>query len=156
MFRSKFFIIASAIIFIVERILQSAVYWPVLIFPIFAVLFILVNSDDATGLFFVAGASIVFDFFSGFKLGVFTLAILAAYLLAHLFKKYFNVNPKSLPSLFLFSVICVLAFAALLSLGYSLGSLVSEAKAILAETAVLSLLMLALIKIKPFYFNDSR
>jgi hypothetical protein len=142
MSQTKFFIISSAAIFVLERALSVISPWPVFIFPVFVVLFGLsVAGDILAYLPHVAVAALFFDFFSGFPFGWFTLAILAVFISIYLAKTFFNINGK--PPIFslVVSLIFVFEYFLLLSIKTSLGALVSQAPLILTESAILLFLM---------------
>lgn len=136
MSRPQFFLISSAIIFLLERILPTLTSWPVFIFPVFIILFILTSKSDTDELVYVPAASLFFDFFSGYRFGFFTLAVLTVVLAIFLFKTRFNVSRQSLFSLVIYTFIFTFAYFAIISIMSSPRFLIDQAYTIMVEVIV--------------------
>lgn len=151
MSRVQFFVIGSAVIFVLERALPALISWPLFLFPVFAVLFLLTSKSDAADLPYVAAASIFFDFFSGRQFGFFTLTLMTICLSIYLFKGRINTNAESFFSLFFYSLIFVFGFLLLLSfqLSFQPWPFIISWPPILTETTAISLIIL-------YYPNVSR
>ncbi len=142
MTQTKFFIISSAIIFVLERVLQPLFSFPIFIFPVFIVLFGLLNAGDILAyLPHVAIAALFFDFFSGLPFGWFTIAILAVFLTIYLARSFLNIGRGS----FIFTAVLYLVFIAeyffLLSIRISPRFVISQAPLIFIEAVTLFIFM---------------
>jgi len=115
MSRTRFFIIGTAVIFVLERVLPALTSWPLFIFSFFVILFMLAGENEARDLFYVAVAAIFFDIFSGFNLGLFIISILIICLLTHLFKNWIKIEADSFFPMFVYSFIFILGFITLMS-----------------------------------------
>lgn len=146
MSRPQFFIIASVVIFVVERVLPMLVFWPVFIFPVFAILFMLTSRNDFHDLLYVIAASIFFDFFSGLTLGFMTLAILVVCLSIFLAKKFISIDGHSAISTFAFGLIFTAEYILLFSFGSSIGAILQNWLFILIETTILSIVFIFLFR----------
>ncbi len=147
MTRPQFFIISSAVIFILERVFQPLFSFPVFIFPVFIVLFGLLSAGDIlTYLPQVAIAALCFDFFSGLPFGWFTIAIFAVFLTIYLARSFLNIRSGPLiftAALYLFFIF---EYFFLLSFRTSPHLVISQAPLILAESAILLILMKPLFR----------
>ena len=138
-------------IFVVERFLPAIINWPIFIFLIFVILFMLTSKDEARDLFYIAIASIFFDLFSGFRFGFFVIALLLVSLCVHLFKNRINVNTKSFFLTIVYSLIFVFIFTVILSIRNMAGIMLLTKPIFLAETIIISVLLQFFFKL-----NDSR
>ena len=147
MTQTKFFIISSAIIFALERVLQPLFSLPIFIFPIFIVLFGLLSAGDILAyLPHVAIATLCFDFFSGLPFGWMTIAMLAVFLTIYLARSFLNIRSGPLiftAALYLFFIF---EYFFLLSFRTSPHLVISQAPLILAESAILLILMKPLFR----------
>lgn len=137
MSRPQFFIIGSAVIFLLERALPALTSWPLLLFPVFAILFLLTSKNDAGEFVYVIITALIFDFFSGYIFGIFTFAVLAMALGIFLFKTRISVNHNSFFLTFIYSLIFIFMFLALLSIQSSPRILFSTAFIVLIQAAVI-------------------
>ena len=137
MSRAQFFIIGSAVIFLLERALPALTSWPVFIFPVFVILFMLVSRNNAADLPYITIAAIIFDFFSGYPFGFFTIAILGLVAAIFIFKSRFNVEPTSFISLAIYLLLFVFAYFALVSIKSNSAILLSQAPVIIIETLII-------------------
>ena len=150
MSRLQFFIIGSAVIFLLERVLPVLASWPLFIFPVFIILFMLTSKSDADELVYVFAASFIFDFFSGYRFSFFTFTIFAVVLAIFLFKTRFNVSRQSLFSLAIYTFIFTFAYFAIISIKSSPRFLIAQAYTIMAEVIVVFIMFnLAFRKVKP-------
>ena len=152
MSRQQFFIVTSAIIFVIERVLPTLVSWPIFIFPVFVILFMLTrptfvsqnlggqaSKSDVREISYVAIATLVFDFFSGYYFGFFTIAMLVVVLAIFFFKTRFNINPQSFFPLAIYTLIFTFVYFALLSIKSDPRLILTQAPVIVAETLILFL-----------------
>lgn len=137
MSRVKFFIIISATVFILERILLLVTNWPVFIFPVFVIIFLLTSRHDAYELVYVVPLALIFDFLSGYGFGFTTIAILAVALLIYFFKTRFNVEPGSFLALAIHSLIFTFIYFAILSIRSRPILILDQAVIITTETLIL-------------------
>lgn len=137
MSRTQFFVITSAVIFLLERVLPVLTSWPLFIFPVFAILFLLSSKNDAEELVFVVAISLFFDFFSGYTFGFSTLAILAVVLAVFFFKTRFNVNSQSFFSLAIYTLVFTFAYFAALSIKSAPSLIISQTPTVIIETLIL-------------------
>lgn len=114
--------------------------WPVFIFPVFVILFMLTSKNDTGELPYVAVASLIFDFFSGYRFGFFTFAILAVVLAIFLFKTRFNVDPRSLFSLAVYTLLFIFAYFATLLIKSDLRLMISQAPVIIIQAMAIFLI----------------
>jgi hypothetical protein len=143
MTQTKFFIIFSVIIFVLERIFQPLFSFPVFIFPLFAIFFGLSAAGDILiYLPYLAIVALFFDFFSGLPFGWMTIAVLAVFLTIYLARNFLDIAGK--PLLFISAIYLVFVFEYffLLSIESSLHFVVSQSWFILIE----SLILMALFK----------
>ena len=140
MTRPQFFILGSVVIFLLERALPTLTSWPIFIFPIFVILFLLVSKNDADELVYVAIAVLIFDFFSGYTFGFLALAILAVALAIFFFKTRFNVNSQSFFSLAIYTFIFAFVYLALLSIRSNPRLIITQIPTIVTETTILFLI----------------
>ena len=141
MTRPQFFLISSAIIFLLERILPALTSWPVFIFPVFVILFMLTSKGGASELPYIIIASFIFDFFSGLSFGLLTIAILIVFLTIHLTKIFLNIKDRSPIFILILSLVFVFEYFFLLSVKISPRLVISQAPVILLETVVLLIFM---------------
>ena len=142
MTRTKFFIISSVIIFVLERVLSAVVPWPVFIFPVFTILFGLsIAGDILAYLPHIAIAALFFDFFSGLPFGWFTIAILVVFLTIYLARNFLSVGGESLIFALVFSLIFIFEHFFLLSIKTSPRLVISQAPLILFESVILLIFM---------------
>lgn len=80
----------------------------IIIFPSFAVLFLLRSQNYNRDFTLVIVASIIFDFFSGFEFGAFIFAVILAALIVYLIKKEFAISSNSLLVSVFFSLLIIL------------------------------------------------
>ena len=137
MTRLQFFIITSVVIFVLERVLPALFPSPIFIFPVFAILFLLTSKHDADELVYVIIAALFFDFFSGYRFGFMTLAILAVALAMYFFKTRFNSSSQSPFSLASYSLIFIFIFFAILSIQSDPRLIITQGPAIITETLIL-------------------
>ena len=121
------------------------VSWPIFIFPVFVILFTLAVSVGKQDLFYVVAASLIFDFFSGFRFGMFTLTILAVLLSIHLFKNQISVSPGPSFSTFFYSLIFVFIFFAILSFS-AIGPVVKFYRVLLVEAVIIYIFFMIFIR----------
>lgn len=138
MTRTRFFIISSAIVFILERVLQPLFSFPIFLFPVFIILFGLLSAGDILAyLPHVAIAALFFDFFSGLPFGWFTIAMLAVFLTIYLARSFLNISGGS----FIFTTVLYLVFIAeyffLLSIRVSPRFVISQITIISVEAVIL-------------------
>ncbi len=137
MTQTKFFIISSAIIFILEQVFQPLFSFPIFIFPVFIILFALSAHDILNYLPHIAVAALFFDFFSGLPFGWFTIAMLAVFLTIYLARIFLNISGGRL----IFAAVLYLVFVAeyffLLSLRTPPRLVISQAPLILTEAIIL-------------------
>ena len=148
MTQTKFFIISSAIIFALERVLQPLFSLPIFIFPIFIVLFGLLSAGDILAyLPHVAIATLCFDFFSGLPFGWMTIAMLAVFLTIYLARNFLNIRGGSL----IFTTVLYMVFIAeyffLFSIRVSPRFVISQITVISAEAIILLIPARFLLKI---------
>lgn len=137
MTRTKFFIISSAIIFILERVLQPLFSFPIFIFPIFIILFGLLNAGDILAyLPHVAIAALFFDFFSGIPFGWLTIVMLAVFLTIYLARNFLNISSGSLVFTAVLYLVFVFEYFFLLSIRTP-RLVISQIAIILAEAMIL-------------------
>jgi len=136
MSRAQFFVIGSAVIFVVERVLPALTSWPVFIFPVFVILFMLTSKNDARDLTLVASSSIVFDLFSGSSFGSFTLIMLAVCLMIYLFKNWIKVEPDSFFTLAIYTAVFTFSYFAILSVKIGSWLIPQTASVIVVETLI--------------------
>ncbi|MEK7153989.1 MAG: hypothetical protein AAB792_00330, partial [Patescibacteria group bacterium] len=135
---TKFFIISSAVIFVLERVLSIVVPWPIFIFPVFVVLFGLLSTGDILAyLPYVAVAAIFFDFFSGLPFGWFTIAMLAVFLTIYLAHHFLNIGSGSFVFTALLYLVFITEYFLLLSIRSSPRFVISQAAVIAAEAIIL-------------------
>ncbi|MBI2062944.1 MAG: hypothetical protein HYT61_01735 [Candidatus Yanofskybacteria bacterium] len=146
MSRFKFFLITSAAIFFMERFLPTLASWPVFIYPIFVVIFMLSCKNNTGELSYIVAVSFVFDFFSGYRLGFFTFAILFLALAIFLFKTRFNISQHSLLSFVVYTIIFIFAYFAIFSIGSSSRLIVDRFFFIIIETAAVFLIINFLLR----------
>lgn len=146
MTRPKFFIISSAIIFILERILQPLFSFPIFIFPVFVILFVLTSKKDTDELPYIIIASFIFDFFSGFTFGWLTVAILVVFITIYLVKAFFNIDGKSPVLSLVISLIFIFEYFLLLSIKTSPRLLIFQAPLIFSESVILLIPMRFLLQ----------
>ena len=138
-------------IFALERALPAMTSWPVFIFPVFVILFMLTrpphsymsvgaSKNNAADLSYITIASLFFDFFSSFRFGFFTLTILAVSVSIYLFKIRFSVGSTSFFSTLIYSLIFVFEFFVLLSTKSNLQLVVTQIPIIIVETMTILLL----------------
>lgn len=139
MTKHQFFAVGSAVIFLLERALPALTNLPLFFFPVFVILFFLTSKNHIADLPYVAVAALFFDFFSGYRFGFFTAAILTTCLLMHLFKSRISVNTQSFFSLFFYSLFFIFGFLILLSFQPRLFMI--SWLPILIETVAISLLI---------------
>mgnify|MGYP001574645566 CR=1 FL=1 len=150
MTRTKFFIISSAVIFVLERVLSIVVPWPIFIFPVFVVLFGLLSTGDILAyLPYVAVAAIFFDFFSGLPFGWFTIAMLAVFLTIYLARNFLNISGGSLIFTAILCLIFIFEYFFLLSIRVSPRFVISQAAVIAAEAIILLIPMRFLFRKLP-------
>lgn len=138
MTRTKFFIISSAIIFVLERIFQPLFSFPVFIFPVFVVLLGLLSVGDILAyLPHVAIAVLCFDFFSGLPFGWFTIAMLAVFLTIYLARSFLNINNGSLIFTAVLYLVFIFEYFFLLSVRVSPRFVISQIVVIAAEAIIL-------------------
>ena len=138
MARTKFFIIFSAVIFILERILQPLISFPIFIFPVFIVLLGLLSAGDILAyLPHVAIAALCFDFFSGLPFGWFAIAMLAVFLTIYLARSFLNISNGSLIFIAVLYLVFIAEYFFLLSLKNSPRMVISQAPLILTEVVIL-------------------
>ncbi len=136
MTRPKFFIISSAIIFVLERVLSVMTPWPSFVFPIFVILFALLYPENTSAdLFYIVPSVLFFDFFSGFTFGLLTIAILAVFLTIYLVRNFLSISGRSLVFTVVLSLVLVFEYFLLLSIKMP-RMLVSQIPVILAEAIV--------------------
>jgi len=135
--RSQFFIITSAIVFLLERILPALVPWPIFIFPVFVIFFLLTSKNDIREISYIAVAAIVFDFFSGYHFGFMTLVTLSVTLVIFFFKTRFNSSSQSPFSLALYLLIFIFVFFAILSIKSNPRLILTQAPIVITETLIL-------------------
>jgi hypothetical protein len=120
------------------------------IFPVFIVLFMLVRSAGSD-LPYVVGASLIFDFFSGFSFGWVTISILAVYFSIHLAKNFISVSGSSFVLLVLMSLLFVIEYFLILSVKVPRAALLTGFPFLILETIIISVLMIfASKKVKLF------
>jgi hypothetical protein len=137
MTRTKFFIISSAIIFVLERALSIIAPWPIFIFPIFVILFVLTSKSDTDGLPYIIIISFIFDFFSGLPFGLLTVAILAVFLTIYLAKAFLSISGRPMIFTLALSLVFVFEYFFLLSVKISPRAVLSQAPVILLEAVLL-------------------
>ncbi len=138
MTQTKFFIISSAVIFILERVFQPLFSFPVFIFPFFIILFGLLSAGDILSyLPHVAIAALCFDFFPGLPFGWFTIAMLAVFLTIYLARNFLNINSGSLVFTAVLYLVFIFEYFFLLSIRFSPRFVVSQAPLILTEAVIL-------------------
>ncbi|OGN05167.1 MAG: hypothetical protein A2831_01640 [Candidatus Yanofskybacteria bacterium RIFCSPHIGHO2_01_FULL_44_17] len=138
--RLQFFVTMSVVIFVVERILPLMVSWPIFIFPVLAILFMLTSKNEAREMSYIVIASLFFDFFSGYIFGWATLIILAVVLIIFFFKTRFNVSSQPILSLAIYTLIFTFVYFAILSVKSDLRFMTSQSTAIIIETLILFLI----------------
>ncbi len=147
MTRTKFFIISSAIIFILERIFQPLFSFPIFIFPVFIVLFALLSAGDILAyLPHVAIATLFFDFFSGLPFGWMTIAMLAVFLTIYLARNFLNIHGGSLIFTAVLYLVFIFEYFFLLSIRFSPRFVISQTPLILAESVILLIPMKFLLQ----------
>lgn len=124
-------------IFLLERVLPTLTSWPLFIFPVFVIFFMLTSKSDAHDLLHIAAAALIFDFFSGYRFGFMTFAILAVTLAIVLFKTRFNVNPRFLFFLEIYAIIFIFTYFIILSIRSESSILLSQVLIIILETIVI-------------------
>ncbi len=137
MSRPQFFIIVSAMIFLLERVLPTLVSWPIFIFPVFAILFLLTSKNDVNEFVYVVIAAFIFDPFSGYSFGTVTVVTFVIIAAIFWFKASFNVNAQSFLSLAAYTLIFVFLYFALLSIKSDPKLIITQAHVIVIETLVL-------------------
>lgn len=146
MSRINFFIIISAVVFVLERILPLVTNWPVFIFPVFVIIFLLTSRHDADELVYVIPVALIFDFFSGYGFGFTTIAIMAIALLIYFFKTRFSVEPGSFLALAIYSLIFTFVYFAILSIRSGPHLIINQVSVIIAETLISFLIFRFLLK----------
>lgn len=89
--RFWYFILVIGIIFSLERLLPFIFFRPVLVFPVFVILYLLTSVNFSRDLTRVVATSLLFDVFSGYPFGYFTLAIIILGLSIYFVKKQFII-----------------------------------------------------------------
>ena len=133
----QFFVITSIVIFFLERVLPALVPWPIFIFPVFTILFMLTSKNDIREISYIAVVALIFDFFSGYRFGFMTLAILAVALAIFFFKTRFNSSSQSPFSLALYTLIFIFLYFVLLSIKSDPRLIIIPAPAVITETLIL-------------------
>lgn len=96
MIRWHHFVIITVSIFVIERLLpMSGLRIPAL-FPLFAITFLWRSRDIMRDFNWLIAPTLIFDLFSGFEFGIFTLAILLTAGTIYLIKKNFGTNQSSI------------------------------------------------------------
>ncbi|MEK7151249.1 MAG: hypothetical protein AAB784_00850 [Patescibacteria group bacterium] len=142
MSRLQFFAVILTVIFVIERILSMLISWPIFIFPIFIILFLLTSKNDTDELSYVVGATLFFDFFSGFTFGLLTIATFAVSLIIHFLKNRLNINRQSVVSLLIFSLIFIFIYFAILSIALNSRLIINQFLTILIETIIMLLVFI--------------
>ena len=150
MSRTQFFIIGSAVIFLLERGLPALTNWPFFIFPVFVILFMLVSCNNAADLPHVTVATLLFDFFSGYPFGFFTIAILGLAVAIFIFKSRFNVEPTSFIPLAIYSLLFVFAYFVIVSIKSKSAILLSQVPIIITETLIVFSLVILMARYAKF------
>ena len=141
MTQTKFFIIFSVIIFVLERVFQPLFSFPVFIFPLFVIFFGLSAAGDILiYLPYLAIVALFFDFFSGLPFGWMIIAILIVFLTIHLARKFLDITNRSLIYTATFYLIFVFEYFFLLSIKTSPHFLVSQSWFIMIESLILMVL----------------
>ncbi len=146
MSRIGFFLVTSAAILFLERILSALTHWPIFIFPVFVFLFMLSSKRDVDESLYVIGVSFIFDFFSGYHFGFFTLVITFMTVAIFFFKTRFSINHQSLFSLAINCFIFVFVYFAILSVGSNMEIMLDQAFFIITETVIVFLIFNLLLR----------
>jgi hypothetical protein len=142
MTQTKFFIIFSAVIFVLERIFQPLFSFPIFIFPLFVIFFGLSAAGDMVKyLPCVAIAALFFDFFSGLPFGWMTIAILIVFLTMYLARIFLDITGRPLIFTTAFYLVFVFEYFFLLSIRISPRFVISQTLFILAESIILLVLL---------------
>jgi hypothetical protein len=145
-----YFYLFACLLFAVERIFQIIFNFPVFIFPVFAVLFILHSREEVRDLAGVIVMSLLFDLFSGFGFGIYTFAIFAVCVTIYFLKTRMNISAKTFISSAVLSVIFIFEFFLILSLMSSPRVLLSWAGWMIGETIVLVILFDLILRRRGF------
>ncbi|MGD0976967.1 MAG: hypothetical protein ABR875_01575 [Minisyncoccia bacterium] len=140
------FIIIVGIIFILERTLPFFWSGSIFIFPVFAILYLVSSkkfSHDIPRIFF---ASLLFDVFSGFSFGIYTLAILATGLLIYIGKKRFVLGERSVIFGFIFTLLFVIIFFGMFSFELPLKYILSRLPAAIIESSIIYAILYIIMK----------
>lgn len=137
MSRPQLILTGSLVLFLLERILPTLIYWPVFIFPVFVILFMLTSRNGAREIPYIVVISLVFDFFSGYHYGFMIIIILFIVSAIIFFKTYFSVDPQSFLSLAVYTLVFSFAYFALISIksGFRIGELITRIPTITIEIA---------------------
>lgn len=141
MSRKQFFLITTAVIFVTERFLPLLTHWPLFIFPVFAIMFALTAPNDAKNFKEILIASLIFDPFSGYRFGFFTIAIILLMSLIIVFKTRFNIDYRSFFLLGISTIIFTFAYFVIVSIKSDPKLLFFRAAFMLMETAIVFLVL---------------
>ncbi len=90
----------------------------------------------------MVGATLFFDFFSGFTFGLLTIATFAVSLIIHFLKNRLNINRQSVVSLLIFSLIFIFIYFAILSIALNSRLIINQFLTILIETIIMLLVFI--------------
>lgn len=118
--------------------------WPLFVFPLFVIIFILLGRNLVSDITYAAVAGIFFDPFSGYNLGLFMIAILVVSFGTQALKRRINIDRSSFFLVFIFSAIFITLFLIVISSGRAMNSVLKIAPELLVQIVFMNIIMLIL------------
>jgi len=150
-----FFLFVVAL-FVIERVFQAVFNFPIFVFPVFVILLILHSQKEERDIVGIILVSLIFDFFSGFNFGIYTLAIFLVCVTIYFLKTRMNINARTFISSAVLAIIFVIEFFLILSVASSPRVLISQAVWLILETAIWTIVLELILKKFKFLKHEFR